>query len=153
MGKADQATAYIQQFYAVGRTLHKSSDEKYQIRQLQSIPIIDKIHQWMEKGLPHPPLQSLIGKALPYLHEQWPKLIRYLESDGYPIDSNAAGNAIRPFVIGRKNWFFSASPKGATASANLYSLIETDKANGLESYGYLRRIFYGAADSNKSRAS
>ena len=49
--------------------------------------------------------------------------------------------AIRPFVIGRKNWLFSASQKGAVASANLYSLIETAKANGLEPYAYLKKIF------------
>ena len=59
----------------------------------------------------------------------------------YPIDNNAAENAIRPFVIGRKNWLFSASQKGAVASANLYSLIETAKANGLEPYAYLKKIF------------
>lgn len=141
-GKADQAIAYIQQLYAVERMLHdKNTDEKYRIRQTQSLPIINKIHQWIEKSLPHSPPQSLIGKALHYLHEQWPKLIRYLESGEYPIDNNAAENAIRPFVIGRKNWLFSASPKGATASANLYSLIETAKANGLEPYTYLRKIF------------
>lgn len=64
-----------------------------------------------------------------------------VESGDYPIDNNAAENAIRPFVIGRKNWIFSASPKGATASANLYSVIETAKANGLEPYAYLRKIF------------
>lgn len=143
-GKADQAIAYIQQLYTVERMLQdKNSDEKYQIRQAQSVPIIDKIHQWMEKSLPHSPPQSLIGKALHYLHEQWPKLIRYLESGEHPIDNNAAENAIRPFVIGRKNWLFSASPKGATASAHLYSLIETAKANGLEPYAYLRKIFAG----------
>jgi transposase len=61
--------------------------------------------------------------------------------DDYPIDNNAAENAIRPFVIGRKNWLFSASQQGATASANLYSLIETAKANGLEPYAYLKKVF------------
>jgi transposase len=54
-----------------------------------------------------------------------------------PIDNNHAGNAVRPFVIGRKNWIFAATPKGASASANLYSLIETAKANGLEPSAYL----------------
>ena len=68
-------------------------------------------------------------------------MIRYLEDGRYPIDNNAAENAIRPFVVGRKNWLFSASPSGATASANLYSLIETAKVNGIEPYVYLRRVF------------
>ena len=57
------------------------------------------------------------------------------------IDNNAAENAIRPFVVGRKNWLFSDSVKGVKASANLYSLIETAKANGLEPYAYLRYLF------------
>ena len=55
--------------------------------------------------------------------------------------TNGAENAIRPFVLGRKNWLFSASIKGVKASANLYSLIETAKVNGLEPYAYLRHIF------------
>ena len=59
----------------------------------------------------------------------------------YPIDNNPAENAIRPFVIGRKNWLFSASQAGAHASANLYSLIETAKANGLEPGAYLKKVF------------
>ena len=57
------------------------------------------------------------------------------------MDNNLAENAIRPFVIGRKNWLFSKSVKGVKASANLYSLIETSKANGLEPYAYLRVLF------------
>ncbi len=54
------------------------------------------------------------------------------------MDNNAAERAIRPFVIGRKNWLFSDMPKGATASAQLYSLVETAKANGQEPYAWLR---------------
>lgn len=57
------------------------------------------------------------------------------------MDNNLAENAIRPFIIGRKNWLFSGTPEGATASALLYSLIETAKANGLEPYSFLRYIF------------
>ena len=57
------------------------------------------------------------------------------------IDNNLAENAIRPFVIGRKNWMFSDSVRGVKASANLYSLVESAKANGLEPYQYLRQVF------------
>jgi transposase len=56
-------------------------------------------------------------------------------------DNNHAENAIRPFVVGRKNWLFSGTPEGAQASALLYSLIETAKANALEPYKYLRYLF------------
>lgn len=141
-GKADQAIAFIQQLYGIEKAIKgKTPEEKYQLRQTQSLPILQKIKTWLDKSLAYAPPQSLIGKALHYLHEQWPKLVRYVESGEYPIDNNAAENAIRPFVIGRKNWLFSTSPKGAVASANLYSVIETAKANGLEPYGYLRKIF------------
>ncbi|MCK9798856.1 transposase domain-containing protein [Pseudomonas sp. MAFF 302030] len=59
--------------------------------------------------------------------------------EGYlPLGNNAAERAIGPFVIGRKNWLFSDTPKGATASAQLYRLVETAKANGQEPYAWLR---------------
>jgi len=75
-----------------------------------------------------------------YLASNWRKLVRYVEGGHLPIDNNRAENAIRPFVIGRKNWLFSDTPKGATASAQIYSLIETAKANGHEPYAWLRHI-------------
>jgi transposase len=87
------------------------------------------------------PPKTTLGNALHYLDHQWPRLIAYLEDGDYPIDNNPVENAIRPLAIGRKNWLFSASVKGAKASANLYSLIETAKANGLEPYAYLKHIF------------
>ncbi len=141
-GKSDQALAYIQQLYRIECDIkEKTSSEKFTARQQQSKPIIDKLKIWLDKSITHSPPESAIGKALFYLHQQWPKLIRYLDSGDYPIDNNAAENAIRPFVVGRKNWLFSASQKGATSSANLYSLIKTAKANGLEPYAYLKKIF------------
>ena len=82
-----------------------------------------------------------MGKAIHYALTLWPLLIVYLESGDIPIDNNPAENAIRPFVIGRKNWLFSGSPRGAQASATLYSLIETAKANGLEPRAYLSYLF------------
>lgn len=142
VGKADQGLAFIQSLYRIEQILSdKTSDEKSTARQQQSQAILDKLKEWLEKSLPATPPQTPIGKALTYLHNQWPHLINYVRDGDYPIDNNAAENAIRPFVIGRKNWLFSTSQKGAAASANLYSLIETAKANGLESYAYLKRIF------------
>ena len=76
-----------------------------------------------------------------YLNNQWHKLIRYCDDGRLSIDNNACENAIRPFVIGRRNWLFSDTVKGAKSSANLYSLIETAKANGLEPYRYLCHVF------------
>ena len=76
-----------------------------------------------------------------YLINQWDRLAAYLNDGRYPVDNNAAERAIRPFTIGRKNWMFSKSPAGAKASANLYSLIETAKANDLNTYEYLQYVF------------
>ncbi|MEK7436024.1 MAG: IS66 family transposase [Thermodesulfobacteriota bacterium] len=84
---------------------------------------------------------SLLGQALHYLSEQWPKLVRFVDDGSFPIDNNACENAIRPFVVGRRNWLFADTVGGASASANLYSLIETAKANGIEPYQYLRALF------------
>ncbi len=84
---------------------------------------------------------SLLGAALLYLHGQWPKLIRFVDNGTWPLDSNPVENAIRPFVVGRKGWMFADTVGGANASANLYSLIETAKANGIEPYRYLVALF------------
>ena len=75
------------------------------------------------------------------LDKNWKKLTIYTQDGRLCIDNNPAENAIRPFVIGRKNWLFSSSVKGANASAAIYSLIETAKANSLETYQYLRLVF------------
>jgi transposase len=84
---------------------------------------------------------SLLGQALHYLNGQWPKLIRFVDNGSWPLDSNPVENAIRPFVVGRKGWLFADTVGGANASANLYSLIETAKANGVEPYHYLVALF------------
>ncbi len=80
-------------------------------------------------------------KALNYLHHEWDKLTRYLDDGRLEIDNNLCENAVRPFVMGRKAWLFSDSVAGVNASANLYSLVETAKAHGLEPYAYLREVF------------
>jgi len=85
--------------------------------------------------------KSQLGKALSYADKYWGKATLYVENGEWPIDNNPAENAIRPFVIGRKNWLFSNTVNGANASATLYSLIETAKLNMHEPYDYLRWLF------------
>jgi len=82
-----------------------------------------------------------LGQAIGYTLSNWKKLIIYIEDGLLRPDNNLVENAIRPYVIGRKNWLFAGSPDGAMASATFFSLIETAKANGLEPYAYLRHIF------------
>lgn len=141
-GRADQALAFIAQLYRVEKQAQALLDEaRLALRQDQSRPVIDKLHAWLEQSLSQVPPKGALGKALHYLSGQWEKLTRFLADGRIPLDNNPAENAIRPFVIGRKNWLFSHTPKGAQASAALYSLIETAKANGLEPYAYLIEVF------------
>ena len=86
---------------------------------------------------------SLLGKALHYLSSQWVKLKRFVEDGSYPIDNNPCENSIRPFVIGRRNWLFADTVAGANASANLYSLLQTCKANCIDGYRYLQALLKG----------
>ena len=141
-GRADQVLSLIQQLYRVEKeSAGYTIDQRYEIRQKQSKLILSKLRKWLDKAIANTPPKTAIGKAVQYLQNQWPRLTGYVEDGCYPIDNNRAENSIRPFVIGRKNWLFSASQKGARSSANLYSIIETAKANGLEPYAYLKLLF------------
>jgi len=133
---------FIQSLYGIERQYKDAKPEvRYQARQDQARPILTEMRSWLDEVLPQVPPTTLTGKALNYLHSQWQKLIRYLDDGRLYIDNNWVENAIRPFVIGRKNFLFCDTVSGAQASANLYSLIETAKANGMEPYAYLRRVF------------
>jgi transposase len=141
-GKADEVLTLIQALYQVEREAKdKPPDERLALRQSRSVKILAQLRTWLDQHLDKTLPKSILGKAARYLDHQWPHLSHFVEDGRYPIDNNPAENAIRPFVIGRKNWLFSATPKGADASANLYSLIETAKANGLEPHAYLTHIF------------
>ena len=141
-GKAHAGLALIQKLYRIEREIKESPpDDKQRLRQQRSLPILDRLRQWLEKSLLHVPPKSLLGKALHYLHNQWDKLVCYCDEGYLRMDNNLAENAIRPFVVGRKAWLFSNSERGARASANLYSLVETAKACGREPYAYLKDVF------------
>ncbi len=141
-GKADVAINLIAKLYAIEKQVRSLDDvSRYRVRQDESVPQLNKIRQWLDKSLQGALPKGLLGKALSYMNKNWRKLTVYTDDGRLCIDNNPAENAIRPFVIGRKNWLFSASLQGAKSSANLYSLIETAKANNLEPYSYLRKVF------------
>ena len=138
-GKAQMALNYIGRLYRIEREIKELlPNKRWAIRQSKSLPIIKDLRKWLDKAIINSLPKSLLGKALYYLDNQWSKLIVYLEDGRLRMDNNLAENAIRPFVIGRRNWLFSNSQAGARSSANLYSLTETAKANKLEPYAYLR---------------
>lgn len=135
-GKADMALSMIQKLYRIEISLKdKSVEEKYQLRQEKAKPLLAKFFQWLTKA--NVVTKSALGKAIGYCQNQWHKLIRYIDDGNLTIDNNRAERAVKPFVIGRKNWLFSNTANGAKASAMLYSIIETAKANGLIPFDYI----------------
>ena len=100
-------------------------------------PVLDALLVLANEASAKTAPKSALGKALHYLREQWPYLVRYLEDGRLELSNNRAERSIKPFVIGRKNWLFSNTPAGAQSSAVVYSLIETAKENDLDPYRYL----------------
>jgi transposase len=137
-----QSLSFIRHLYTIERRIRgQSPDERYRIRQAETRPVLEKLEAWLNVNRPKVLPSSPLGEALAYLHNHWHGLVRFCEDGRLEIDNNLCENAIRPFVVGRRNWLFSDTVHGAKASANLYSLIETAKANGLDPYAYLRRVF------------
>jgi transposase len=143
-GLAKQGLELIQRIYAQERDARIRQLEpqmRKQLRDEKAKPIWNELRIWLDGARGQVPPQTLTGKALGYLDKQWPRLFAYLNDGRIEVDNNLTENAIRPFVIGRKAWLFADTPAGADASARLYSLIETAKANGVEPYAYLRHVF------------
>jgi transposase len=140
-GKADWAINHIRKLYRIESDIKDlTATEKQKERQQKSRPLLDQFKAWLDKSVNQVPPKSAVGMAIAYSLGQWEKLARYLENGHLQIDNNRAERAIKPFVIGRKNWLFANTASGANASAVLYSLIETAKANGLTPFDYLKLL-------------
>jgi transposase len=140
--KADMALSMINKLYLIEREIKSlNPTEKLKVRQQKSVPQLNKLKKWLENNREKIAKDSLTGKAMTYLHNQWEKLIVYCTDGQLSISNIKAENAIRPFAVGRKAWLFSDTPAGANASATHYSLIETAKLHDLEPYDYLNTIF------------
>ena len=144
--QARVALEFIRRLYLLERPLWDreqpcTAKHRLGVRAAHSAPVVEQFHAWLAALAPQVLPQSLLGKAVHYTLGQWPKLTTFLKHGEVPLDNNRCENAIRPFVIGRKGWLFSDTVKGAVASANLYSLVETAKANGLEPHAYLSLLF------------
>lgn len=150
-GRADEMVEMIARLYKVEKE-HRLSDaeERHRARQEISKPILDEIRLWLDENIPKTPPKGALGEAMAYMNRYWPRLIRYCERGDLPIDNNETERAIRPFAIGRRAWLFSDTPAGAEASARLYSMVETAKANGLEPYTWLLKVMRGLPEAIKS---
>ena len=147
-GAADEALELIAELYRIEATLREllanaalSRPQFVEKRSELARPILARFRLWLQEHVALVPPKTALGQALHYSLAQWPRLERYLDAWLLTPDNNAAENAIRPFVVGRKNFLFADTARGAHASAAIYSLVETAKANGLEPYHYLRYLF------------
>ncbi len=116
-------------------------DERYKLRQERSQPVLNAFSAWLKDKAPKVLPKSGLGQAINYCRKQWNKLTVFLEDGRLEIDNNRAERTIKPFVIGRKNFLFSNTSKGAQASAIVYSVVQTAKENGLIPFEYLKYLF------------
>ncbi len=140
--KAQKGLLFFTEIYKLEKMYaNQAPEERYKNRLKNTKPILDELYEWLmiepKRTLP----KSKLGVAIKYSIKQWPKLIGFLADGRLAVDNNLAERAIKPFVIGRKNFLFSKSPKGATASGICYSIIETAKANNLKPFQYLTYLF------------
>ncbi|MGO9595312.1 MAG: IS66 family transposase [Steroidobacteraceae bacterium] len=123
------------ELYTIEREASTLSDtERAAVRQEKAAPLLESLCAWAADLELHTLPSGKLGTALAYLLKQWPKLVRYAEDGRVAIDTNLAEDA-------RRNWLFAETVSGAKASAHLYSLVQTARANELEAYTYLRRLF------------
>lgn len=138
VSKADMALNMIAKLYRIESQIKELSlEERLYFRRTHSSAQLAEIKRWLDKSAAQVSKQSTLGKAIHYSLNQWPSLTRYIEDGRLNIDNNRVERAVKPFVIGRKNWLFNHNHRGAEASAILYSIIETAKANSLIPFDYI----------------
>lgn len=142
---AGQGIEYCNQLFKIEKDLEalECKEERKAKRLELEQPILDAFWSWIDDTLASNTIlpKEKLAKAINYAQNHRQEFMNYLEDGDCVISNNQAENSIRPFTIGRKNWLFSGSPKGAETSAALYSIIETAKANGLVPFKYLEFIF------------
>jgi hypothetical protein len=139
---ANEIISKIKILYEIERDIKDFfAEEVVAARRERSLPILADLKKLEENYSPQIPPKSATGKALTYMRNAWSHLTTYVDCGYADIDNNYVERAIRPFTTGRKNWMFADTPAGAHASAALYSLVETAKANKIDPYQYLRKVF------------
>src|ERR1035438_10052921 len=131
----------MQGLYAIERKAREadmSHEERYALRQEESLPILKEMENWMKENIIQVLPKSAIGKAIAYTLKLWPRLIRYADDGRCEIDNNLIENAIRPVALGRKNYLFAGSHEGAERAAMMYSFMGCCKMNQVEPFAWLR---------------
>ncbi len=143
-GHAKTGLKYIKKLYRIEHELRDAnlSDAEFVVaRRKAAAPVLREFKKWLGEMEKTVPPQSLLGQAVSYALSEYRRLVRYLKYAYLMPDNNVAEQAIRPFALGRKNWLFANTPLGAHASAAMFSLVETAKANNLDPSHFLHRLF------------
>ena len=144
---AREALERIAALYVVEDEIRgRPPDERKQVRQTRSRPLLQSLHDWFEVWLTKLSRKSDTTAAIRYALTLWPALTRYCDDGGLEIDNNAAERALRAVTLGRKNYLFAGSDAGGERAALIYSLIGTAKLNGLDPEAYLREVLIRIAD-------
>ena len=144
---ASQGLTYCNLLFGIEQEIaDKTAEERYEERLRQAKPVLDAMFAWANSRTAAP--KSALGKAFHYVKEQWPYLTNYLKDGRLEISNNRAERSIKPFVIDRKNFLFANTPKGATGSAIMFSLIQTAIENGLDPYNYLTWLLRKAKNAD-----
>jgi len=139
--RSHQALAYYRQLYELERQAKDFSDEqRLQMRQELSLPILEQFHQWLVTQRPEVLPKSPMGEAISYALNNWEALRRYTEAGFLAIDNNVAEREMKKIAIGRKNWLTVGSPRGGQTAAVLFSFTSTCQRLGVEPWAYLRDV-------------
>ena len=146
-----EALELFQALYAVEREIDEQFEKNQspmprdaqivrQIRQNKAKPVADKLYAWLQQKRLGTTKNAAINKAIEYCLKRWTALTRYLDDGSLPIDNNWAENQMRPWALGRKNWLFAGSLESGKRAANVMSLIQSARLNGLDPYAYLADV-------------
>ncbi|EKI9930408.1 IS66 family transposase, partial [Salmonella enterica] len=139
--RAAMAVRQIAGLYRLEKKIrHRPAEKIRQWRQRYSRPIVDKLWLWLEQQKDACPESSALGKAINYILKRRETLSRFLDDGSLPLDNNRCERAIRPVVMGRSNWLFAGSLAAGTRAAQIMSLLETAKMNGLEPHAWLTDV-------------
>jgi len=154
-----RATQALEQFtllYNVEREARKHNylyDKRYELRQQQSVPVLNRMEAWLKENLVQVTPQSPMGKAIAYTLARWEKLCRYTNDGKVEIDNNQVENSIRPLALGRKNYLFAGSHDSAQRAGAMYSLLGTCKLNNINPFDWLSNILPKINDCKASQVA
>ncbi|QQS49726.1 MAG: IS66 family transposase [Bacteroidota bacterium] len=141
--KAEYAMDMFQKLYTIeqkARDENLTQQQRHELRLDQSLPILNELGKWIVETYKTELPKSALGKALAYCIPRWDNLLAYLNDGSLEIDNNLAENAIRPIALGRKNYLFAGSERGAERAAMFYSFFGTCKKNNINPFEWLRKV-------------